>query len=185
MIPSTRSSVIASKAATSLRVREAAAGAPPRLARCFPSPRVASSSIWSSMRSLRPRRRAKNGLQQAVAILAANITDNTTLNINIDHSDTGSGAAAGLAIGAATGPWCGGWQPNQRPTSFPSSPPPRSDTTRLGAQAPGARCAGGEDASCDVLIDVGADAGAMSTGTTASPPKRPSRAYRHHVNSKL
>ncbi|MGY3343467.1 MULTISPECIES: NF038122 family metalloprotease [unclassified Bradyrhizobium] len=37
----------------------------------------------------------KNGLQQAVAILAANITDKITVNINIDYSGTGGGAAAG------------------------------------------------------------------------------------------
>lgn len=37
----------------------------------------------------------KNGLQQAVAILAANITDKITVNINIDYSATGGGAAAG------------------------------------------------------------------------------------------
>ncbi|MGY3234765.1 MULTISPECIES: NF038122 family metalloprotease [unclassified Bradyrhizobium] len=37
----------------------------------------------------------KDGLQQAVAILAANITDKITVNINIDYSGTGGGAAAG------------------------------------------------------------------------------------------
>lgn len=37
----------------------------------------------------------KNGLQQAVSILAANITDQITVNINIDYSGTGGGAAAG------------------------------------------------------------------------------------------
>lgn len=37
----------------------------------------------------------KNGLQQAVSILAANITDKITVNINIDYSGTGGGAAAG------------------------------------------------------------------------------------------
>jgi len=37
----------------------------------------------------------KNGLQQAVAILAANITDKITVNIKIDYSGTGGGAAAG------------------------------------------------------------------------------------------
>ncbi|MDH2352630.1 NF038122 family metalloprotease [Bradyrhizobium sp. SSUT112] len=37
----------------------------------------------------------KNGLQQAAAILAANITDQITVNINIDYSGTGRGAAAG------------------------------------------------------------------------------------------
>lgn len=37
----------------------------------------------------------KNGLQQAVTILAANITDKITVNINIDFSGTGGGAAAG------------------------------------------------------------------------------------------
>ncbi|WP_271604585.1 NF038122 family metalloprotease [Bradyrhizobium sp. CCBAU 11434] len=37
----------------------------------------------------------KSGLQQAVAILAANITDKITVNINIDYSGTGGGAAAG------------------------------------------------------------------------------------------
>jgi hypothetical protein len=37
----------------------------------------------------------KNGLQQAAAILAANITDQITVNINIDYSGTGGGAAAG------------------------------------------------------------------------------------------
>ncbi len=37
----------------------------------------------------------KNGLQQAVAILAGNITDKITVNINIDYSGTGGGAAAG------------------------------------------------------------------------------------------
>ncbi|MET4119733.1 serralysin [Bradyrhizobium sp. JR1.5] len=37
----------------------------------------------------------KNGLQEAVAILAANITDKITVNINIDYSGTGGGAAAG------------------------------------------------------------------------------------------
>ncbi|WP_439409333.1 NF038122 family metalloprotease [Bradyrhizobium sp. DASA03076] len=37
----------------------------------------------------------KDGLQQAVAILAANITDKITVNINIDFSGTGGGAAAG------------------------------------------------------------------------------------------
>ncbi|WP_439369443.1 NF038122 family metalloprotease [Bradyrhizobium sp. DASA03120] len=37
----------------------------------------------------------KNGLQQAVAILASNITDQITVNINIDYSGTGGGAAAG------------------------------------------------------------------------------------------
>lgn len=37
----------------------------------------------------------KNWLQQAVSILAANITDKITVNINIDYSGTGGGAAAG------------------------------------------------------------------------------------------
>ncbi|MCG2643575.1 MULTISPECIES: NF038122 family metalloprotease [Bradyrhizobium] len=37
----------------------------------------------------------KSGLQQAVAIMAANITDKITVNINIDYSGTGGGAAAG------------------------------------------------------------------------------------------
>ncbi|MCK1393564.1 NF038122 family metalloprotease, partial [Bradyrhizobium sp. 1] len=37
----------------------------------------------------------KNGLQQAAAILAANITDQITVNIKIDYSGTGGGAAAG------------------------------------------------------------------------------------------
>ncbi|WP_426419440.1 NF038122 family metalloprotease [Bradyrhizobium genosp. A] len=37
----------------------------------------------------------KNGLLQAVSILAANITDKITVNINIDYSGTGGGAAAG------------------------------------------------------------------------------------------
>lgn len=37
----------------------------------------------------------KSGLQQAVAILAANIADKITVNINIDYSGTGGGAAAG------------------------------------------------------------------------------------------
>ncbi|MDA9437550.1 hypothetical protein XH98_00165, partial [Bradyrhizobium sp. CCBAU 51745] len=37
----------------------------------------------------------KSGLQQAVAILAANLTDKITVNINIDYSGTGGGAAAG------------------------------------------------------------------------------------------
>ncbi|MBK3666732.1 NF038122 family metalloprotease, partial [Bradyrhizobium diazoefficiens] len=37
----------------------------------------------------------KNGLQQAVAILAANITDKITVNIKIDYSGTGGGASAG------------------------------------------------------------------------------------------
>ncbi|WP_369722495.1 NF038122 family metalloprotease [Bradyrhizobium sp. LLZ17] len=37
----------------------------------------------------------KNGLQQAVAILAANISDKITVNINIDYSGIGGGAAAG------------------------------------------------------------------------------------------
>ncbi|KRQ10152.1 NF038122 family metalloprotease [Bradyrhizobium manausense] len=37
----------------------------------------------------------KNGLQQAVSILAANLTDKITVNINIDYSGTGGGAAAG------------------------------------------------------------------------------------------
>ncbi|WOH61250.1 NF038122 family metalloprotease [Bradyrhizobium sp. BWC-3-1] len=37
----------------------------------------------------------KNGLQQAVAILAANITDKITVNINIDYSGSGGGASAG------------------------------------------------------------------------------------------
>lgn len=37
----------------------------------------------------------KNGLQQAVAILAANITDQITVNIKIDYSGTGGGASAG------------------------------------------------------------------------------------------
>src|SRR5262245_58042728 len=41
----------------------------------------------------------KNGLQQAVAILAANITDKITVNINIDYSGTGGGAAAGPDYG--------------------------------------------------------------------------------------
>ncbi|WP_271599809.1 NF038122 family metalloprotease [Bradyrhizobium sp. CCBAU 45384] len=35
------------------------------------------------------------GIQQAVAILAANITDQITVNIKIDYSGTGGGAAAG------------------------------------------------------------------------------------------
>ncbi|MGY4622980.1 NF038122 family metalloprotease [Bradyrhizobium sp. USDA 4486] len=37
----------------------------------------------------------KNGLQQAVAIIAANITDKITVNITIDYTGTGGGAAAG------------------------------------------------------------------------------------------
>ncbi|MDH2398970.1 NF038122 family metalloprotease [Bradyrhizobium sp. SSUT18] len=41
----------------------------------------------------------KNGLQQAAAILAANITDQITVNINIDYSGTGRGAAAGPDLG--------------------------------------------------------------------------------------
>jgi subtilase family serine protease len=41
----------------------------------------------------------KNGLQQAVAILAANITDKITVNIKIDYSGTGGGAAAGPDVG--------------------------------------------------------------------------------------
>lgn len=35
------------------------------------------------------------GVQQAVAILAANISDKITVNINVDYSGTGGGAAAG------------------------------------------------------------------------------------------
>ncbi|QPF93852.1 NF038122 family metalloprotease [Bradyrhizobium commune] len=41
----------------------------------------------------------KNGLQQAVSILAANITDHITVNIKIDYSGTGGGAAAGPDYG--------------------------------------------------------------------------------------
>ena len=37
----------------------------------------------------------KSGLQQAVSIMAANITDKITVNINIDYSGRGGGAAAG------------------------------------------------------------------------------------------
>lgn len=51
-----------------------------------------------------------------------------------------------------------------------------------------ARCAGGEDAGCGALIDIGAGAGVISTGTrtgTASPPRRPWRACRRQVNSRL
>ncbi|MGX4803486.1 NF038122 family metalloprotease [Bradyrhizobium guangdongense] len=42
----------------------------------------------------------KNGLQQAIAILAANITDKITVNIKIDYSGTGGGAAAGPDSGS-------------------------------------------------------------------------------------
>ncbi|WP_143275301.1 NF038122 family metalloprotease [Bradyrhizobium canariense] len=37
----------------------------------------------------------RSGVQQAAAILAANITDKITLNIKVDYSGTGGGAAAG------------------------------------------------------------------------------------------